>query len=58
MMRHMFATAANIANSDGDALRDFMGHTDEAMTKRYTHPTEEAALKLLEQTDKILHRKI
>lgn len=58
MMRHMFATAANIANSDGDALRDFMGHTDEAMTKRYTHPTEEAALKLLEQTDKILHRKL
>lgn len=38
MMRHMFATAANIANSDGDALRDLVGHADEAMTKLYTTP--------------------
>lgn len=58
MMRHMFATAANIADVDGDALRDFMGHESEAMTNYYTHATKEAALKVMRKTEAVLHKSI
>lgn len=58
MMRHMFATAANIADVDGDALRDFMGHESEAMTNHYTHATKEAALKVMRKTEAVLHKSI
>jgi uncharacterized protein YbjQ (UPF0145 family) len=54
----MFATAANIADVNGDDLRDFMGHETEEMTKHYTHQTQESALKIMQKTDAILHRKI
>lgn len=57
-MRHMFATAANLADADEEVLRNFMGHSNEAMTKHYTHHTDEGALKLLQQTDTILHKRL
>lgn len=58
MLRHMFATAADIADVNGDDLRDFMGHETEEMTKHYTHQTQESALKIMQKTDTILHRKV
>lgn len=55
MLRHLFASASDIVGVDGDSLRDFMGHEDEAMTKHYTHVTKESAIKVMEQTSSILH---
>lgn len=54
-MRHLFATVADLADADGEALRAFMGHADEKMTKHYTHQTDEGALKVLKQTSLLLH---
>lgn len=55
MLRHLFASASDIVGVDGESLRAFMGHEDEAMTKHYTHATKESAIKVMEQTSSILH---
>ncbi|MER2226157.1 MAG: tyrosine-type recombinase/integrase [Carnobacterium sp.] len=55
MLRHLFASASDIVGVDGESLRAFMGHEDEAMTNHYTHATKESAIKIMEQTSSILH---